>query len=88
MLIITRKISEKLQIGDDLIVHVVNIRDDSVSLIITLPNGDVKSEVMSEDEKIHVTEDVIIMATEIQGKSQVRLGVLAPSNMFIKRIPK
>ena len=88
MLVITRKLNEKLQIGDDIIVHVDSIREDNVCLIITLPGGKEKREVVSANREIQVTEDVVIRATVIQGKSKVRLGITAPDSMAIKRIPK
>ena len=86
MLVITRKLNEKLQIGDDITVQVINIRDDIVSLIITLPNGDTKGKIVSEDEEVQISDNVVITARSIQGKCQVRLGITAPKSMAIKRI--
>ncbi len=87
MLVITRKLNEKLQIGENIIVQVINIRDDIVSLIITLPNGDTKGKIVSEDEEVQISDDVVITARSIRGKCQARLGITAPKNMAIKRIP-
>ena len=88
MLVITRKLNGKLQIGDDIIVRVDSIRDDSISLMIRLPNGDVKGKIVSKNKEVHIFKDVAIRLTEIQGKSKVRLGITAPDSMAIKRIPK
>jgi len=86
MLIITRKINEKLQIGDDITVQVVNIHDGNVFLDITLPNGDVKCEVIGQDEEIEIAEDVKVKIIYIQGRCQVRLGITAPGSMGIGRV--
>jgi len=86
MLVIKRKLNEKLQIGEYIIVQVVGFHDDNVSLNITLPNGDVKCEVVSGKEEIQIIEDVAIMARVIQGKCHVRIGISAPKSMAIKRI--
>jgi len=86
MLVIARKLNEKLQIGDNITVHVVNIHDGNVFLDITLPNGEIKCEVMRRDEEIEITEDVKIRAAEIIGSSKVRLGVTAPGEMGVRRI--
>jgi len=88
MLVIKRKLNEKIQIGEYITVQVVKFHDDKVFLNITLPNGDVKCEVVSKDEEIHISEDVVIMARVIQDKCHVRIGITAPKSMFIKRIPK
>jgi len=86
MLVITRKPNQKLQIGDNIIVHVVNIDNGKIFLDITLPSGEVKCEVVRDNEEIQVTEDVVIRATVIKGKRQVRFGISAPDSMAIKRI--
>jgi len=86
MLVITRKLNEKLQIGDNITVHVVNIHDGNVFLDITLPNGEIKCEVVGQDGEIEITEDVKVRAVEIMGSSKVRLGVTAPGDMGIGRV--
>jgi len=86
MLVITRKLNEKLQIGDNITVHVVNIHDGNVFLDITLPSGDIKSDVIGQDGEIEITEDVKVRAVEIMGSSKVRLGVTAPREMGIGRV--
>ena len=86
MLVITRKLNEKLQIGDDVIVHVFNIQEGSVFLDITLPNGDLKCDVVGQNEEISITEEVKVQVVEIQGKRKVRLGVTAPGKMGVKRV--
>jgi len=88
MLVITRKLNEKLQIGDNITIHVVNIHDGNVFLDITLSSGDVKCEVIGQDEEIEITEEVKVRAVEIMGSSKVRLGVTAPREMGIGRISK
>ncbi len=85
MLVITRKLNGKLQIGD-INVHVVKIHKGNIFLNITLPNGEVKCEVVNENEEIQVAEDVVIKATLNKGKHQVRIGISAPKSMAIKRI--
>ena len=70
-------------IEENITVQVFNFHDDNVSLNITLPNGDIKSKVASKDEKIPVTEEVVITARVIQGKCQARLGITAPGSMAI-----
>ena len=65
MLVIKRKLNEKLQIGDDLTVQIVGFHDDTVSLNITLPNGEVKSEVVGGGEEIQICEDVVIRAVGV-----------------------
>ena len=86
MLAVTRKLNEKLQIGENITVQVVSFHDGNVSLNITLPNGDVKYKVVSEDEEVQISDDVVITARAIQGKCQARLGITAPKSMAIKRI--
>jgi len=86
MLVITRKLNEKLQIGENITVHVVKIHKGNIFLNITLPNGEVKCEVVNENEEIQVTEDVVIKATLNKWKHQVRIGISAPDSMAIKRI--
>jgi len=86
MLVLTRKLNEKLQIGDNITVHVVNIHDGDVFLDITLPSGDIECKVIGQDEETEISEDVKVRATEIMGTSKVRLGVTAPREMGIGRI--
>jgi len=86
MLVIARKLNEKLKIGDNITVHVVNIHDGNVFLDITLPNGEIKCEVISQNEEIEISEDVKIRAAEIIGSSKVRLGVTAPRSVGVKRV--
>ncbi len=86
MLVINRKLNEKLQIGDDIIVHVVNIHNENIFLNLTLPSGELKCEVINENEKIQVTDEIVIRATVIKGKRQVRVGISAPVSMKIKRL--
>jgi len=86
MLVITRKLNEKFQIGDDIIVHVVKIHDSDIFLNITLPSGDLKCEVVGQYEEIHITEDVKIRAAEIISKNKVRLGVIASGDMGVRRV--
>ena len=86
MLVITRKLNEKLQIGDNITVHVVNIHDGNVFLDITLPSGDIKCEVVGQDEEVEISEDVKVKAVEIMGSSKVRLGIAAPRSMGVKRV--
>ena len=86
MLVIKRKLNEKLQIGENITVQVVDFHDDNVSLNITLPNGEVKSEVVGEKDKIQISNDVVIMARVIQKKHHVRLAISAPKSMAIQRI--
>jgi len=85
MLVITRKLDERLQIGD-LTVHVVKIHKGNIFLNITLSSGEVKCEVVFSNREIQVTEDVAIRATLFRGKCQVRLAISAPDSMVIKRI--
>ncbi len=86
MLVIARKLNEKLQIGDNITIHVVNIHDGNVFLDITLPNGEVQCEVIGRDEEIEISKDVKVRAAEIIGSSKVRLGVTAPGEMGVKRV--
>ena len=86
MLAITRKINQKVQIGDGITVHVDNIQKGDIFLSITLPSGEVKYEAINEDEKIQITDDVVIRAALIKGKGQARIAITAPKSMVIKRL--
>ena len=75
MLVITRKLNQKIQIGDNITVHVVEIQEGKVFLNITLPSRDIKSEITGLDEEIEITEEVKVKIIHIQGRCQVKLGI-------------
>ena len=86
MLIITRKINDTIQIGENINVKVVKIEGDKVELEVTL-DGDIKNEVIKYDEEIQISQDVYIK-TNIISLYSIRLGITAPRNMNVIRIPK
>ena len=86
MLVITRKPNAKLQIGDNITVHLVNIQEGSVFLNILFSGGEVKYEVIGQDEEIEVTDEVKVRAALIEENRKVRLGITAPRDIRVRRI--
>ena len=77
MLVLTRKPGEKILIGDDIVITVLDARGDSVRIGIDAPRG-VK---IQRDEVVRAVSDANVAASQIDTESEDRikrsLGVLA-----------
>jgi len=88
MLIVTRKINDSIQIGENISVKVVNINGNVVELNVAMPDGDSKNAELKYDEQIEIRSDVSVKIINIVSRFVVRLGVTAPRNMKVIRIPR
>ena len=86
MLSITRKINEMLQIGEDLTVKVVSIGDGQMELLVVSEKEETTHHV-AECEKVEIVPGVSVL-TKILSHYRVRLGIVAPRNMVIYRLPR
>jgi len=88
VLIVTRKRDEKLVIGDTVTVRVVAVHHDVVELEVAVLNEEVKREAVKFDEEIRINEEVKIKVTDIISGNRIRLGITAPREFKILRIPR
>jgi sRNA-binding carbon storage regulator CsrA len=88
MLIVTRKPHEFILIGDRVTVRVVTIQNDVVELEVAVLNEVVKRESVKFDEEIQINEEIAVKVTEIISESRIRLGITAPRDVEILRIPR
>ncbi|TFD84879.1 carbon storage regulator CsrA [Cryobacterium serini] len=77
MLVLTRKLGEKILIGDDIVITVLDARGDSVRIGIDAPRG-VK---IQRDEVVRAVSEANVAASQIDTAAEDRikrsLGVLA-----------
>ncbi|MFC1783889.1 carbon storage regulator [Planctomycetota bacterium] len=88
MLVITRKINDITQIGENITVKVVKIKDGKVDFKITLLGGIIRDEVMVYNDEVQLDRDVKIKVVKIVGESKISLGISAPQDMAVVRVPK
>lgn len=88
VLIVTRNRNEKILIDDTITVKVVAVHNDVVELKVAVLNKEVKREAVKFDEEIRINEDVKIKVTDIISGNRVRLGITAPRELKILRIPR
>ena len=87
MLVLTLKQGNKIEIGGNLIIEMLGIQDGKIHLkIISSPRYIQKKVICYFNEEIQINKDVKIEATLVNGK--IRLGITAPRNMDIVRLPK
>ena len=77
MLVLTRKLGEKILIGDDIVVTVLDVRGDSVRIGIDAPRG-VK---IQRDEVVRAVTEANMAASQVDDNAEDRikksLGILA-----------
>jgi len=88
MLVLTRKIDSITQIGENITVKVVQIKDDKVMFKITLLEGIIKDEILGLNEEVQIDNDVKIKVVKIVGESKISLGISAPQDMTVVRVQK
>ena len=88
VLIVTRKRNEKILIGDTIVVRVVAVHHEVVELEVADLNKEVKRETVKFDEEIQINEGIKVKVTDIITGSRIRLGITAPRELKILRIPK
>ncbi len=88
MLIVTRKPNEFILIGDRVTVRVVTVQDGAVELEVAVLNEVVKRESIPFDDEIQISEGIKVKVTEIISESRIRLGITAPRELEILRIPR
>ena len=87
MLTIGRKLNEMLRIGDDLTVKVVSMDEGKVGLTVFSSQGDIQHALIAVNETLEINQDVKIMATQFGGGKRVRLGITAPRDTVVYRLP-
>ena len=87
MLTVSRKLNEMLQIGDDLTVKVVSLKEGKVGLAVFSSQRDIQHALIATDETLEINQDVRIMAKQFRSGKSVRLGITAPRNMVVYRLP-
>lgn len=75
-------------IGDRVTVRVVTVQDGAVELEVAVLNEVVKRESIPFDDEIQISEGIKVKVTEIISESRIRLGITAPRELEILRIPR
>ena len=78
MLVLTRKQGEKILIGDDIVITILDVRGDSIRIGIDAPRG----VGIQRDEVVRAVTEANIAASHTDGEAEARikatLGLLAP----------
>jgi len=86
MLVLTQKQNDKIEIGGKIIIEILGSK---IHLNITsLPEGTNKELTCYPDEEIQIGQDIKVVITEIISSKKVRMGIIAPQDMGIVRLPK
>ena len=79
MLVLTRKLGEKILIGDDIVITVLDVRGDSIRIGIDAPRG-VK---IQRDEVVRAVTEANLAASQADEKAEDRLkaslGLISPA---------
>ncbi len=65
----------------------MEIQDGKVEFKITSMDGIIRNEVMEDNEEIQLDKDVKIKVVKISGDKRILLGISAPQDLAVVRIP-
>lgn len=82
MLILTRRIGESINIGDDILVTILGVKGNTVRIRTATPELLILTRKLGED--INISNDIIVTILSIKGM-QVRLGITAPRSIQVHR---